>query len=84
MNRAVAVLKVNGAEKAIAELEKIENISSLRNYHLFYSTKAEFYIQAGKYSQAADCLRKSIGLSPLAAEKLLLQKKLDFCIKKIF
>jgi RNA polymerase sigma-70 factor (ECF subfamily) len=84
MNRAVAVLKVNGAEKAIAELEKIENISSLRNYHLFYSTKAEFYIQAGKYSQAADCLRKSIGLSPLAAEKLLLQKKLDSCIKKIF
>ncbi len=84
MNRAVAVLKVSGPGKAVAELEKIENIFSLRNYHLFYSTKAEFYIQAGKYAQAADCLRKSIGLSPLTAEKQLLQKKLDSCSKKIF
>jgi RNA polymerase sigma factor (sigma-70 family) len=84
LNRAIAVLRVNGAEKAITELEKIENIPSLQSYHLLYSTKAEFLIQAGQYQKAADYLKKAIQLSSLQAEKDLLRKKLDLCDKKIF
>ena len=84
LNRAVAILKVHGAESAITELEKIENIASLQTYHLLYSTKAEFYIQLNQYSNAAKYLKKAIQLSSQQAEKELLQRKLNSCVEKIF
>ena len=83
LNRAVAILKVYGAESAITELEKIENIASLQTYHLLYSTKAEFYIQLNQYSNAAKYLNKAIQLSSQQAEKELLKSKLNYCIEKI-
>jgi RNA polymerase sigma-70 factor (ECF subfamily) len=79
LNRSVAVCNVRGAEKAIEELQRIENIPSLKNYHLLYSTKAEFYIQLKEYSQAADCLERSIRLTSVPAEKQMLQIRLDSC-----
>src|SRR5205085_11577142 len=36
LNRAIALSKVEGAEKAIAELEQIKNSAQLKTYHLFY------------------------------------------------
>jgi RNA polymerase sigma-70 factor (ECF subfamily) len=83
LNRTIAILKVYGAERAIAELEKIEDIPSLKTYHLLYSTKAEFYIQLHQYAQAAEYLEKSIQFVSLKAEREMLQAKLDSCIKKI-
>jgi len=40
LNRAIAVSKVNGAETALKELDKIKTIPSLKGYHLLYSTQA--------------------------------------------
>ena len=83
LNRAIAVSKVHGAVQAIDELEKIKKSPSLANYHLFYSTQAEFYIQANDFRKASSSLEKAIDLSPLPVEKELLKKKLDFCLEKI-
>ena len=82
LNRSVAVLKVHGAESAIIELEKIENLPSLQNYHLLFSTKAEFYLQSYQHDKAAEYLKKAIRLSNQKAEKALLEKKLHMCTQK--
>jgi len=79
LNRAIAVCNVWGPEKAIEEIRQIENIPSLKNYHLLYSTMAEFYFQSKQYSKAADCLETSIRLTSVLAEKEMLQTRLDSC-----
>lgn len=83
LNRAIAVSKVEGAYRALTELEKIKNSPTLASYHLFHSTQAELYIQIDEYKEASHCLEKALDLSPLQAEKDLLKKKLDLCRKKI-
>lgn len=83
LNRTIAISKVSGAKKAIEELEKIKSNPALQSYHLLYSAQAEFYMQLNKFKEAAACLTTAIELSPLKAEKDLLQKKLDTCNEKI-
>jgi predicted RNA polymerase sigma factor len=73
---------VYGTEKAIVELEKIETLPSLQNYHLLFSTKAEFYLQMNQHTKAAEYLEKAIQLSSQNAEIDLLKKKLQLCTQK--
>lgn len=84
LNRAIALSKVSGAEKAVAALEQIKNAASLRSYHLFYSTLAEFYMDLNQFSNAIAAIKTAIDLAPLQTEKLLLQEKLKLCQQKIF
>jgi RNA polymerase sigma factor (sigma-70 family) len=83
LNRAVALSKVNGAEKAIAELEQIRDSAALKKYHLFYSTLAEFHMELNQFSNAIKAIETAIELAPLQNEKLLLQRKLTFCRENI-
>lgn len=82
LNRAIVISKVNSASEALKELEKIKGSPALESYHLFHSTQAELYMQLSEFSKASESLRKAIRLTPLQAEKDLLQKKLDSCSKK--
>ena len=79
LNRAIALSKVRGAEKALEELEQLRNNPTLKSYHLFYSTQAEFFIQSGQFINAITALQKAIDLAPLKSEKDLLKKKLHLC-----
>lgn len=79
LNRAVAVGKVHGAAIAISELEKISGAPELESYHLFYSVRAEFYMELNQLREAAVLLQKAIYLAPLIPEKNFLQKKLTRC-----
>ena len=79
LNRTVAMAKVNGAACALAELEKLEAVPELKNYHHFYSVKADLLIEQGQYATAADLLHMAIILAPLAEEKAFLEKKLIQC-----
>ena len=84
LNRAIVVSKVNGVSQALNELEKIKDSPALASYHLFYSSMAELYMQIHEFQKALDCLERAIQLSPLPAEKELLNKKVEVCLKKIF
>ncbi|HYM21021.1 MAG TPA: sigma-70 family RNA polymerase sigma factor [Candidatus Kapabacteria bacterium] len=75
LNRAISLSKVHGAESALAELERIKENPSVKSYHLFYSTQAEFYDQLEQTSDAIKSLERAIELAPLPAEKELLEKK---------
>jgi RNA polymerase sigma factor (sigma-70 family) len=82
LNRAVALSKVEGAEIAIEELQKLQNIQSLKTYHLLYAVMAEFYVEMDQFGQAAEQLQKAIDLAPLNTERFFLQKKLAYCYEK--
>ncbi len=83
LNRAIALSKVLGPQKAIEELEKLKDSKLLDSYHLFYSAKAEFYIELSQYRKAIPFLETAIRLAPIPSEKQLLQKKLKYCSEKI-
>ncbi len=82
LNRAIVVSKVDGPKKALNELEQIGSNNLLQSYYLFYSTKAEFYIQLSDFNNAIGSLEKAIDLAPLASEKELLKKKVKRCREK--
>ena len=82
LNRAIALSKVCGVEPAIMELERIKNMGFLESYYLFYSVKAEFYIQLDQFKEAIPELKTAIELAPLQKEKVLLVKKLESCFEK--
>ncbi|MFL5788271.1 MAG: RNA polymerase sigma factor, partial [Flavisolibacter sp.] len=79
LNRSVAIFHVFGPVEAINELLKIQENPSLKSYHLFYSTLAEFYLKSGKSKEAAECLEQAILYSPLKVEKEMLERKLISC-----
>jgi predicted RNA polymerase sigma factor len=79
LNRAIVLSKVQGTEKALAELDLIKNDPMMEPYHLFYSTAAEFFIQLGRYEDAAGSLEKASRLAPLKSIRNLLEKKLKYC-----
>ena len=75
MNRAIALSKAVGLEEAIRELKKIGGSTLLNSYHLYYSTLASLLMESGNFGEALPILQKAINMTPLAAEKALLQKK---------
>jgi RNA polymerase sigma factor (sigma-70 family) len=82
LNRAVALSKVEGVDKAIAELERLKNIPALINYHLYYSTLGEFYMQSGRCTDAKKAFETAISTSNLPAEQEFLRKRLGICMQK--
>jgi RNA polymerase sigma factor (sigma-70 family) len=82
LNRAIAVSMVSGAAAGLAELDKLRSIPVIREYYLYYSTRAEFLMLLGEYLQAAADLNIAIGLSKMEAEKRLLETKLAECNAK--
>jgi len=83
LNRAIALSKVQGAEKGIHELELIKDNPSIKTYHLFYSAQAQFYYELNNFSEAAESLKKAIKYSTLPSEKTLLEERLKLCLEKI-
>lgn len=79
LNRAIAVANVKGPGQALAELDLLKDNLLLKDYHLFYSTCAEFYIRLQQFSSALTCLEKAFALAGQEAEKKLLRGKIEFC-----
>jgi RNA polymerase sigma-70 factor (ECF subfamily) len=73
LNKAVVTAQMEGAEKAIAE---IENLELLDNYYLYYAVLGELYMQSGDKGKAKEFLLKAKALTASIAEGLLLDKKL--------
>jgi RNA polymerase sigma-70 factor (ECF subfamily) len=81
LNRAIALSKVSGAEKAILELEQIKSSAILQSNHLFYSTQAELFIELNQISNARKAFEMAIQFAPLDTEKEFLQNRLSDCCK---
>jgi len=82
MNRAIALSRAVGLEEGIRELKKMGGSSLLNSYHLYYSTLASLMMESGQFEDVLPILNKAIEMTPLAAEKALLQKKWKSCLAK--
>jgi RNA polymerase sigma-70 factor (ECF subfamily) len=72
LNRAVAVLMIQGPAAALALLPPLE--APLARYHLFYATRADFLRRAGQPANAD--FQRALELATNAAEQAFLQRRL--------
>lgn len=79
LNRAVAISKVYGAQKAINELEKLKNDLTLKNYPQYFSVLGEFYSVTGNHSKAAGYFQQALKQTRNRKEIALLRKKIKRC-----
>ena len=77
LNRIIVVAQLEGAKKALAELDKLPGKDELKNYHLYYSTLGELYYLNNQKKEAAESYRKAEQLTTSEAEKKLLMKKIS-------
>lgn len=76
INRAVVVLKLEGAAAALNALKKIDPNSKVENYYLYQSLLGEIYAEQNDKTKAKSHFELAIGLTESAQEKRLLREKI--------
>ncbi|WP_299192926.1 DUF6596 domain-containing protein [uncultured Erythrobacter sp.] len=74
LNRAVALAKVEGAEVALVELNRIDTVK-LKNARPFHAARAELLGRLRRDDEAIEALDRAIALDPPSAERLFLERK---------
>ena len=75
LNRAVAVLELEGPAAALDALDRID----LPSYHLFHATRAEALQRAGRTGEAVEALERALALTSNDAERRHLHHQLQRC-----
>jgi RNA polymerase sigma-70 factor (ECF subfamily) len=73
LNRAVAIAKVHGPERALAELPEHPK---LRSYHLYLAVRGHLLQQLGRLGEAADAFRAALECQCSEPERRFLARKL--------
>jgi|SRR5579883_411121 RNA polymerase sigma-70 factor (ECF subfamily) len=76
LNRAVAILKLHGAEAALAEILPLEAHPSMRGYYLLPAIKGRFLLEMGRPSEAARAFHAALACDCSAPERRFLEKQL--------
>jgi RNA polymerase sigma-70 factor (ECF subfamily) len=79
LNRIVAIAKVDGVEAGLAELNKLSENRTLRNYYPFYAARGELLREAGNKSEAIDSYQKALGLTSSEPVRRFLMKRITDC-----
>jgi RNA polymerase sigma-70 factor (ECF subfamily) len=77
LNRAIVIGEISGAAEAIKAIETITNLSSLKKYYLLPATLGELHLQLQQHDKANQYFAEAIDLTGSAAEKKLLQQKMN-------
>lgn len=77
LNKAVAVMQVNGAEAALYELENIEDKKQLASYYLYYCLLGEIHSKLNDNTQAKQYFEKAISLTQSETERKMLHHKIE-------
>ena len=72
LNRAVAIAMADGLEAGLALLDNIH----LPGYHLLPAVRADLLRRLARYHEAAEAYREALALSPQAAERRFLERRL--------
>jgi RNA polymerase sigma factor (sigma-70 family) len=75
LNRAIAVSHVAGPQRALAEVDALEE--DLDRYHLFHATRAQLLRELGRPEEARAADRRALELTENPAERTLLQRRLS-------
>ncbi len=76
LNRAVALMMVEGAEAAITEVEAIRNLPPMHRYYLLPATLAEMYRRAGRMEDALREYQQALTLVATRPERRFLEGKM--------
>jgi RNA polymerase sigma-70 factor (ECF subfamily) len=76
LNRAVAIAKVHGPERALAALPEHPK---LRSYHLYLAVRGHLLQQLGRLAEAADAFRAALECQCSEPERRFLARKLAEC-----
>jgi RNA polymerase sigma factor (sigma-70 family) len=79
LNRIVALSKVEGVEAGLAELNKLSEDRTLRNYYPFYAARGELLREAGNKIEAIDSYQKALGLTSSEPVRRFLMKRITDC-----
>ena len=75
LNRAVAVAEVDGAEVALAEVDRLGEV--LDGYHAFHATRADLLRRLGRSGESRTAYDRAIALAGNAAERAYLTRRRD-------
>jgi RNA polymerase sigma-70 factor, ECF subfamily len=79
LNRAVAVERVHGAERAFREIERLGDTPKMREYHLYLAVRGHLLLKLGRRGEAADCFRDALACHCSEPERRFLRRKLAEC-----
>jgi RNA polymerase sigma-70 factor, ECF subfamily len=77
LNRVVAVMKVHGAEAALAALAPLESCSSLRSYHLLPAVRGHILAELGRFAEAGTAFTTALACECSEPERRFLQRQLE-------
>jgi RNA polymerase sigma-70 factor (ECF subfamily) len=77
LNRAVVIAEMYGAEKGIHAIGLIKDIATIKKYYLLPATLGELHWQLKQYDKAEQYFKEAMELTQSAAEKKLLQQKIN-------
>jgi RNA polymerase sigma factor (sigma-70 family) len=76
LNRAVAVMQVNGPAYAFEILQNSNVKKSLQTFYLYHSLLGEIYFRMNRSVEAKDCFEKARMLTRSSSEKKILEDKI--------
>ena len=79
LNRAVAVERVHGPARALAEIERLAGDPKMRGYYLYLAVRGYLLLKLGWRAEAADCFREALTRPCSEPERRFLRRKLAEC-----
>jgi RNA polymerase sigma-70 factor (ECF subfamily) len=77
LNRAVALLKVHGAEAALAALAPIESHTAMRGYHLLPAVRGRVLSELGRFREAEVAFSAALQCDCAEPERRFLRRQLE-------
>jgi RNA polymerase sigma-70 factor (ECF subfamily) len=77
LNRAVVVVKVYGAEAALAELAPLEGHAAMRGYHLLPAVRGRVLAELGRFAEAETAFSAALQCDCAEPERRFLQRQLE-------
>jgi len=79
LNRAVAVAKVHGTARALADIEPLETDPKLQDYYLLLALRGHLLLDLGRTEEAGHCFRGALACRCSAPERRFLEKMSERC-----
>ena len=79
LNRAVAVERVHGPERALAEIAHLAENPKMCGYYLYLAVRGHLLLKLGRASEAAECFRRALACQCSEPERRFLRRKLSEC-----
>jgi len=79
LNRAVALGKVHGPERALAAVEPLDRDPALEHYHLLLAVRGHLLLEVGRREEAAASFRAALECRCSQPERRFLGRKLAEC-----